>query len=230
VNKFKWLLLLGALLLAAQAEEIQMKDGSKITGKIIGVTGDIFQVKTNYGDINVPRSDVVSITFPENAPKSEAAPLPPIDEELKGNIYTNRTGAFRVSLPSGWKIAHELRTSKDVVATLDSADETLFFMVTPEKFVGTLATYKVLAETQYQKAFTNYVNDSETEAEIDGHKGLRTIWHGTSKVNNADLKFLVYIIPYEGRMVRISFFTLPGLFSDGVPVFEKIAASYHSTN
>lgn len=234
MKKLKWLLLLGALAMAAQpqAEEIQLKDGSKITGKVIGVSGDAFQVKTNYGDISVPRSEVVSITFPENAPKSaasDAATAPPVDEELTGNVYTNRTAGFRVTVPSGWKIAPELRTSKDVIAALDSSDETLFFMVTPEKFSGTLATYKVLAETQYQKTFSGYVNDGETEAQLDGRKGIRMIWHGTSKANNADLKFLVYILPYEGRMVRISFFTLPPLFSDGIPVFDKIAASYHST-
>jgi hypothetical protein len=234
VKKFKWLWALGAIVALAQlkAEEIQLKDGSKITGKVIGVSSDTFQVKTSYGDINIPRSEVIAITFPENAPKSaasESVTNPPVDEELKGDIYTNRTGGFRVTVPSGWKIAPELRTSKDVIAALDSPDETLFFMVTPEKFSGTLATYKVLAETQYQKNFSGYVNDGETESQLDGRKGIRMIWHGTSKANNTDLKFLVYILPYEGRMVRVSFFTLQPLFSDGVPVFDKIATSYQST-
>jgi hypothetical protein len=235
VKKFKWLLIVGALLVAAAllAEEIQLKDGSKITGKIVGVSGETFQVKTNYGDINVPRSEVVSITFPENAPKTAASNAdtpPPVDEDLKGNIYTNHTAGFQVGVPSGWKISPDLRASKDVVAALDSADDTLFFMVTPEKFSGTLATYKVLTENQYQKNFAGYVNDGESEAELDGRKGIRIICHGTAKSNNADLKFLVYILPYEGRMVRLSFFTLPPLFNDGLPAFEKIAASYRSTN
>jgi hypothetical protein len=174
---------------------------------------------------------MVSITFPENASKASggSASLPPVDEELKGQTYTNRTADFQIAVPSGWKLAPELRTSKDIVAALTSSDETLFLMVTPEKFSGTLATYKVLAETQFQKNFTGYVNDGETEAQLDGHKGIRLIWHGTSKANNADIKFLVYILPYEGRMLRLSFFTLPPLFGEGVPVFEKIAASYHST-
>ena len=233
MKTLKWLLMLGALVVVArpQAEEIQLKDGSKITGKLVGVDGDSFQVKTNYGDINVPRSEVVSINFPENAPKnaaSDSATVTPVDEELKGNTYTNRTAAFRIAVPSGWKIAPDLRTSKDVIAALDSSDDTLFFMVTPERFSGPLATYKVLVETQYQKAFSNYVNDGETEAELDGRKGIKISWHGTSKANGADLKFLVYLVPYEGRMMRLSFFTLPPLFGDGVPVFEKIAASYHT--
>jgi hypothetical protein len=214
----------------SQAEEIQLKDGSKISGKLVGVSGDTFRVKTNYGEINVPRSDVVSITFPENAPKTASgdAPAPPMDEELKGEVYTNRTVGFKITVPKGWKIAEELRT-KDVAAALDSPDETLFFMFTPEKFSGTLATYKVLAETQYQKNFSNYVKDGETEIQLDGQKGTRMVWHGNSNANQAALKFLVYIVPYEGRMVRLSFFTLPPLFDDAVPTFEKIAASYKST-
>ncbi len=234
MKKCNWLLVLAGLVIVVQlgAEEIQLKDGTKVTGKIVGVSGETFQVKTAYGDINIPRSQVISITFPENTPKSagnDGPPLPPVDEELKGETYTNRSAGFQVTVPSGWKLAPDLRTSKDVVAALDSPDETLFFMATPEKFSGTLATYKVLAETQYQKNFSGYVNDGETETQLDGRKGIKLMWHGTSKANNVDFKFLVYILPYEGRMVRLSFFTLPALFSGGVPVFEKIAASYHST-
>ena len=229
-----WLLMFATLAVPTQfqAEEIQLKDGSKITGKVVGLNNDKFQVKTSYGEISVPRPEIISITFPENAPKKpEAAvePLPTVDESLLGNMYSNRTAGFQVTVPSGWKIAPELR-KKDVVAALDSPDGTLFFMVTPETFSGTLATYKVLAETQYQKNFTDYVNDGEKEAQLDGHKGIRMVWHGTANANQTKVKFVVYIVPYDGRMVRLSFFTLPPLFDDAVPVFEKIAQSYHSAH
>jgi len=43
------------------------------------------------------------------------------------------------------------------------------------------------------------------------------------------LRFLVYIVSYDGTMVRLSFGTLDPLFNDAVPVFEKMAQSYHST-
>ncbi len=221
------------LLIAGQAlaEEIELKDGSKITGKIVAVNGETFRVKTNYGEINVPRSDVMSIAFPENTPKNASGgseSLPKVDEDLKEGTYTNRTAGFRINVPNRWKIA-SARPNKDVVAALHSPDETLFFMVTAETFAGTLATYKVLAETQYQKAFSEYVDESDGETQLDGQKAIRTVWHGTSNANQAKLKFLVYIISYEGRMVRLSFFTLPPLFNDAVPTFEKIAASYRSS-
>lgn len=55
------------------AEEIQLKDGSKITGKITGVDGNTFQVKTAYGEIKVPRTEIVTIQFPENSTKKSDA-------------------------------------------------------------------------------------------------------------------------------------------------------------
>ena len=68
MKKCNWLLVLAGLVIVVQlgAEEIQLKDGTKVTGKIVGVSGETFQVKTAYGDINIPRSQVISITFPEN--------------------------------------------------------------------------------------------------------------------------------------------------------------------
>lgn len=225
------LTLLGSLLIPQlRAEEILLKDGTKITGKLTGVSGDTFQVKTAYGDISIPRSEVVTISFPENAPKgaeTDSSTLS-VDEELKAGTYTNRTAGFQVTVPSGWTLAPELRKSKDVIAALKSPDEALFFMVTPEKFSGTLATYKVLAETQFKANFSSYQSDSETEAQLDGRKGVKLVFRGKSNVNQAELKFLVYILPYDGRMVRLSFFTLDPLFAEGAPVFEKMAASYHS--
>jgi hypothetical protein len=88
---------LGAAVLCVQlvAEEIQLKDGSKITGKLTGVNGDAFQVKTAYGEIQVPRSEVVTINFPENLPaKADGAPPEQVDEALEGLQYVNRTAGF----------------------------------------------------------------------------------------------------------------------------------------
>lgn len=134
--------------------------------------------------------------------------------------------------PSGWKLAPGLRKqSKDIAAALESPDETLFFFVTPENFMGTLATYEVLAETQYQMKFKDYEKLSQSDTEVDGKKGLKLTWHAkNSQANNTPIKALVYIIPYEGRMVRLSFLTLEPLYDEAVPVFEKIASTYQTGN
>jgi hypothetical protein len=36
-----------ALFVSSAAEEIQLKDGSKISGELTGVTNDFFQIKTS---------------------------------------------------------------------------------------------------------------------------------------------------------------------------------------
>ena len=216
-----------------RAEEIQLKDGNKVTGKVIAVTDDVFQIKTAYGNIQVPRSEILSIGFPENQPRVENDKVTgstPIVESLKGTSYTNQTANFQLTVPKGWMTSENLRNqSKDIIAALTSPDQTLIFMVTPEKFSGTLATYKVLAENQYQTRFKDYEKISENEIQLDGKTGLRLIWHGkNTKANDSPLKSVVYFVPYDGRMVRLSFLTLEPLFADSLPVFEKIAASYHS--
>jgi hypothetical protein len=226
---------LGAAVLCVQlvAEEIQLKDGSKITGKLTGVNGDAFQVKTAYGEIQVPRSEVVTINFPENLPaKTDAgnrsAPPEQVDEALVGSHYVNRTAGFRATVPEGWALAPELRKTQEIVTALKSPDESLFFLVTPEKFAGNLTTYRVFAETQYQAKFRDYEKVAESEVKLDGKTGIRLVWRGKGPDNGVPLEFLVYILPYEGRMIRLSFFTLEPLFNDAVPTFEKIGLSYRT--
>lgn len=215
-------------------EELQLKDGTKIVGTLISITGNEFRVKTAYGDIEVPRSQVVSITFPENQPKSEAdkssGNVPVVDQSLQAGIYTNRTADFQITVPQSWELAPELRAqTPDVIGALKSEDQTLFLLVTPEKFSGNLSTYRVLVETQYQTKFKDYEKLSESDIQLDGRTSLRLVWHGKNTLaNDMPVKALVYIIPYEGRMLRLSFLTLEPLFSDALPVFEKIAASYHT--
>ena len=52
------------------------------------------------------------------------------------------------------------------------------------------------------------------------------IFEGISPSNHIKLKFLVYILQYEDKMVRLTFFTLEPLFTDSLPTFEKIAGTY----
>jgi hypothetical protein len=192
-----------------RAEEIQLKDGTKITGKLVGVNGDTLQIKTAYGEIQVPRADVISINFPENQTKQAVAGTPaglprPVDETLSNGKYVNRSGGFTVQVPADWKLAPQvLAQTPSLIAALQSADATQLFLVTPEKFAGNLNTYRVLVET-------------------------RMVATATKKDNGTPFKFLVYLIPYDGRVVRVTFFTLAPLYDDASPTFDKIAASYRS--
>jgi hypothetical protein len=59
---------------AASADELKLKDGTKITGKIVGYEGESFKVETSYGFALVRRDKVASILVTDDAPaKSDAA-------------------------------------------------------------------------------------------------------------------------------------------------------------
>ena len=235
-SKCPWSILLMVVLVVAvthcAAEEILLKDGTKITGTVIGVSADKFQIKTQYGEMSVPKSDVVQISFPENKPKDAvpaagAAKEPiKVDDDLKGTTYTNRTVKFTVEVPKGWVRAPEM-WSHSIAGALKSADESQIFMVTPEKFDGTLKTFKVMADAQFQSTFGDYKKLQESETMLDGQPAARMVIQGKVKAaNDMPMRMLVYIMPSDGRMVRLSFLTLDPLFEDSLPVFEKIAASY----
>lgn len=219
------------VLVLAQAEEIQLKDGTKVTGSITGVVADKFQVKTAYGEIQVPRTEIISISFPENAPKKEASEaIPDIDQSLDGHIYRNRTEKFQITLPDGWTLAPEQHTH-DVHGAVKSADQTLFMVYTPEKFAGNVSTYIVLVESQFQGRFKDYEKLSQTEVTLDGKKVTRLLWRAKNPAaHDAPLEALVYVVPFDGKVARLSFMTLEPLFKDALPVFEKMAASYHATD
>jgi hypothetical protein len=216
------------------AEVIELKNGNKITGKLTGINGETFTVRTDYGDIQVPRSDVISIAFPENEPKKAdaSASAQIIDEALVGTIYVNRTANFQVTFPKGWHISPETRRNSDatVVAILKSDDQSQFFMVNSEKFSGTLKTYQALIETVFKANSSTYEKLEEAPATLDGRSGVRLVFHGDVKSGEQSIKFkyLVYILPYDGNVVRVTFFTVESLFNDAEPVFEKIAASFSS--
>jgi len=57
----------------AQADDLKLKDGTKISGTIVGFEENSFKVKTNYGFALVQRDQVILISMPE-------APKPPVDK------------------------------------------------------------------------------------------------------------------------------------------------------
>jgi hypothetical protein len=55
--------------LAARADELKLKDGTKITGTIVGFEDNSFKVKTSFGFALVQRDQVVSISISSEAAK-----------------------------------------------------------------------------------------------------------------------------------------------------------------
>ena len=93
-----------AISLPAAAEEILLKDGTKIVGHMSALQADKIEVETAYGKMQIKRVDIITINFPENgasaapgSPAKDAAPS--IEESLRGTQYVNKTGKFSLSVP-----------------------------------------------------------------------------------------------------------------------------------
>ncbi len=76
-----------------RADEIKLKDGTKINGTIVGFEDDSFKVKTSYGFAVVQKDQVVSITVTDAAPKSgaDSAKKPDSDAAKKTNADAVKT-------------------------------------------------------------------------------------------------------------------------------------------
>src|SRR5208282_986863 len=68
-----------AMLLVAfgvRADELKLKDGTKISGTIVGFEENSFRVKTSYGFAVVQKDQVLSISISDSAKKPEADKKP----------------------------------------------------------------------------------------------------------------------------------------------------------
>jgi len=225
-----------AFSLTTTAEELILKDGTKIVGKMTAINGDKIEVETAYGKMQVNRADVVTISFPENNPSGAPAPapakneLPKIDESLKGTEYLNRTGKFALSLPAGWKVNPALRASQDVIAGLSSTDDLRYLIVVSEPYAASLDSYKGLVEIQAKKNLQSYEKLSETSTRIDGKTALLLSYRGVSPAaENLPIHFLVAIVQTPDGFLRITTWCVEPLFSETQASFEKILRSYHVT-
>jgi hypothetical protein len=73
-------LVIGAAIPAC-AEEIALKDGTKIVGHLTAVHSDKIEVETSYGKMQVKRGDILTISFPENG-SATAASAPAASKEV----------------------------------------------------------------------------------------------------------------------------------------------------
>jgi hypothetical protein len=236
--------------LPACAEEIALKDGTKIVGHMTEVKSDKIEVETAYGKMQVKRSDILTISFPENgaattasapapagtkdAPTTTSAPgtpaTPAIEQSLVGTQYFNKTGRFSLTLPPEWKINANLSKSPATIAGLSSRDDLRFVLVSREEYSGSLESYKGLGELQIRKSLANYEELSEAAITIDGKAGVLISYRGTlPKADNLPVQFLVAIVPSGTTYTRIAAWCVEPLFHEMQPTFERILNSYHSS-
>jgi hypothetical protein len=220
--------------LPTAAEEILLKDGTKIVGHMSALQVDKIEVETAYGKMQIKRGDIITINFPENgasaapgSPAKDAAPS--IEESLRGTQYVNKTGKFTLTVPPDWKIDPKFPHSSPIVTFLSSHDNMRFLTVTQEEYNGSLESYKGLLELTYRKMFGGYEELSESPVKIDGKSALVLSFRGISlKADNLPVQFLVAIVPSGTTYTRVATWCVEPLFHETQPMFEKIVSSYHS--
>ena len=224
-----------AVTLPAIAEEITLKDGTKIVGHMTAVSADKIEVETNYGKIQLNRSDIVTIGFPENSAASKgSAPAPAkleapkVDESLNGLQYINRTGKFAMTLPPDWVVTPEIRRSPDTLAGLASRDKTRFLLVVQEEYPGSLESYKELNILGARKNLSNFEELAQSPVSIDGQSALLVFYRGTFQTG-LPVAFVSAFIQSGKTFTKVTAWCVEPLFRDMQPAFEKILNSYHST-
>jgi hypothetical protein len=241
-------LVLGLLAIssAAMAEEISLKDGTKIVGHMTAITPDKIEVETSYGKMQLKRSDILTISFPENGTSATAAqpsssgPAPAatlqtdavkMDEALNGLIYVNRTAKFSLTLPPDWIIAPELRRAPETLAGLTSRDKLRFLIVAKEDYPGSLESYKELSMIGARRNLSNFEELSESPATIDGKPALLVFYRGTlPKVSNLPVEFVSAIVVSGKTYTKVTAWCVEPLFHDVQPAFEKMLNSYRTTS
>ena len=231
---------------SAMAEEVSLKDGTKIVGHMTAVTPDKVEVETSYGKVQLKRSDILTISFPENGASANAGqPASPavapgttvkadalkVDEVLNGLQYTNRTAKFTLTVPPDWILAPELRHSPDTLAALTSRDKLRFIMVAQEEYPGSLDSYKELTMLGARRNLSNFEELSESPATIDGKPALMIFYRGTlSKAANLPVEFVSAIVVSGKTYTKVTAWCVEPLFRDVQPTFEKVLNSYRSAN
>jgi hypothetical protein len=226
-----------SLALSVTAEEIVLKDGTKIVGRMTAISGDKIEVETAYGKMSVKRGDIVTISFPENGKQSAlegARPSPEdkpkIEEALDAGQYTNKTGDFSLAVSSDWKINPTLYGTSGVIAGLSTRDSMRYLVVVREEYPGSIESYKGLTEIQARSNLGDYEKISEIPMTIDNKSAIVISYRGTlAKANNLPVQFLSAIIPAGNAYYRVTTWCVEPLFNESQPMFEKIISSYHNT-
>lgn len=224
-----------AVTLPAFAEEISLKDGTKIVGHMSAVTPDKVEVETSYGKMQLKRSDIVTISFPENTPNSTSestpakAEAPKMDESIQGARYLNKTGKFSLTVPQEWVINPDIRRAPETLTVLSSRDKMRFLLVMQEEYPGSLDSYKELSMLSARGNLSSFEETEESKVTIDGKSALLVFYRGTPKKGGFPLAFVSAIMPSGNTYTKMTAWCVEPLFHDMQPTFEKILTSYRST-
>lgn len=189
----------------AAAEEFQLKDGTKIVGKIVGYEKNSFRVETSFGIAIIYKDRIARIIFSEPAaepasPPAPAAspgsttketarketpvPRPPekIVERVTGTRYVNETYGFQMFKPPTWRSYPELvKPQSALVAALGTPDETTLLLIGRERYNGDLAAYARVAEGSLRLLYEDYKKEGERRSTVAGLAAVERDFTGAAE-------------------------------------------------
>ncbi len=196
------------LAIPCSADEIKLKDGTKIIGNIVGYEKDSFKVETSYGFALVRKDKVETITVSEAPKKGDAAkpeekkeaqqasapspaaaaPIrnappaePVIRESVDGTTYTNQTYSFRMYKPPSWRLIEGARKMLPAaVVAFGTSDESTLLVVGRVPARGTLDSQLSATERELRSIYENYSPAEPERTVIAGQPAIQRRFRGTA--------------------------------------------------
>ena len=253
----RWLRAIACLLcvlclpcLPSDADELKLRYGTKIIGKIVGFEDNHFKVETPYGFALVRRDKVASITMteekknstpakksaeavppPQSTPATTsaappaappaAAPAPRVREEVEGNTYTNHLYGFRLYKPPSWQVIEGAhRTLPNAVVAMGTGDETTLLVVGREPMRGSLDAQASATERRLREIYENYRALGDEKTTVAGQPALARRFRGT--VEGHDWSGRVVWVAHGGDLFML--FGMTYADSDLIQIQENVIA------
>lgn len=229
------------------ADELKLKDGTKIVGNIVGFEGDSFKVETSYGFALVKKDKVASIVVSDvkadakkpAAAEAKAPPPPPVKanppaaapaakvveapmrEEVEGTRYTNLTYSFRLYKPPSWSVIEGARkTLPTAIVAMGTDDQTTLFIVGREPLQRSVEQHAAATEKRLRELYENYRAMGERRATVAGLPALEKRFRGTVEEHDWSVTLLTFVREKD-------VFTLIGMTyanSDLIQIQENVIA------
>jgi TonB family protein len=230
------------------SEHISLKDGTKINGKLISIDGDTFHIETSFSEINVPRSQIMSITFGADADDhitKVVSLVNPVRQTIASNTYTNETAHFTLTVPADWKTDDELaKKTTGAIGALSSTDphERILIQTMPPG-APAKETAQLIASS-LKMTFQGFQESDEAPVRIDNRDAYTLTFSAIIPLGNvrtqegtdepadttvkAVVKYLVAIVPMEDRTVMIMCVAPETMYAQVDPLFHQIVMSFHA--
>ncbi len=189
------------------ADELKLKDGTKVVGKIVGFEGESFKVETSYGFALVRRDKVASISIVDEnkteaakaePAKSEAAkpapstqtqraaapptppPVEPVNREtVEGTSYINHTYGFQMYKPPSWRVIEGAqRLLPSAIVAMGTNDESTLLVLGRTRQAVALDAHVAATDRQLRQVYGNYRVLSDQRTVVAGMPAVERRFRG----------------------------------------------------